>query len=834
MAKTIITKLTMQGFKSFNKRVSIPFLNGVNIIAGPNGSGKSNVIDAVVFVLGRTSAKSLRADRLHELIFHGGEGKSAAEYASVTLFLDNSGKIFPFDNPEISVVRKVNRKGMSVYRLNGKNVTREKLLETLALARIFPEERNIVLQGDVTQVIEMNSIERRIIIDEISGIADYNDKKEKSQQDLEAVDSKLKEAEIIINQRYDIYKKLEDEKNATIRFETLQKQLQTLKASHAHKKFTTLEEQLKKLSNNVLEKEEQKKKTDNDLEQTENNLEEKEKSIREIAGKIVDLSKSFKIEKEISEVRSELLIKKDKINANTREIERLSSMIEKLEGLSARKAEFTEIPRSVQAVLRLGLKGVYGTVVNLISVPEKYQVAIEVTAGPHLYDIVVDNENTASYCIDYLKRERVGRATFLPLSKIKPTTFSDSSLLGKSGAIGLASKLIKFDTKFLSAIEFVFGNTLIVENLDAAKSLGIGKARMVTLDGDLTERSGAMIGGYYFKTAAKQIESSTSQEISRYSQMKESLQNEVSVLQTDVKELEVKLKELATSESLKEFVDLEKTRVSSEHEVDELRERRKRLQERKLNLEIEVNRLNIEKAKIETEFEIAKQEFEKFGQAEYIDEKLQVLETQIIKAEKELTEIGSVNLKAVDEFEKMRTEFDQYKQRYEKILEEKKAVLEMINQIEQKRKEVFGKTLGEISQKFDKIFTNMAGGFASLNLENPDDIESGLLIQATPKGKRLLNIDSMSGGEKTVVALAFLFAIQMYKPAPFYMFDEVDAALDKENTRKIGEWIKRMSKEAQFIVITHNDQTIQYGDRVYGVTMDRGESKIIGVEMPKE
>lgn len=834
MARTIVTKLTLQGFKSFNKRISIPFLDGVNIIAGPNGSGKSNIIDAVAFVLGRTSAKGLRADRLHELIFHGGEGKSAAEYASVTLFLDNSQKLFPFDETEISVVRKVNRKGVTVYRLNGRNVTREKLLETLALARVFPEERNIILQGDVTQVIEMNPVERRIIIDELSGIAEYNDKKEKSQKDLEAVDSKLKEAEIIITQRYDIYKKLEDERNAAIRFENLQKQLQVLKASHAHKKFTTLQEQLNKISEDVLKKEEQKAKAEVDFEQTEKDLESKDRSIREIAGKIVDISKSFKIEKEISEVRSQLLIKKDKIDANLREVERLTSMIEKLEGLSARRAEFTEIPRSVQAILRLVLKGVYGTIANLISVPEKYQTAVEVTAGPHLYDIVVDNENTAVYCIDYLKREKVGRATFLPLNKIKATTFTDSELLKKSGVIGIASKLIKFDTKFLSAVGFVFGNTLIVDNLDSVKSIGVGKARMVTLDGDLAERSGAMIGGYYFKTAAKQIESSASQEISRYEQMKESLQNEVAALQTDVKELEEKLRELATSESLKEFVDLEKTRVSSEHEVDELREKRKRLQEKKLNLEIEVNRLNIEKAKIETEFEIAKQEFEKFEKVEYVEEKLQVLETQIIKTEKELSQIGSVNLKAVEEFEKMRTEFDQYKQRYEKILEEKKAVLEMINQIEQKRKEVFNKTLGEISVRFNKIYTNMAGGSAGLNLENPEDIESGLLVQATPKGKRLLNIDSMSGGEKTVVALAFLFAIQMYKPSPFYMFDEVDAALDKENTKKIAEWIKRMSKEAQFIVITHNDQTIQYGDRVYGVTMDRGESKIIGLEMPKE
>ena len=126
----------------------------------------------------------------------------------------------------------------------------------------------------------------------------------------------------------------------------------------------------------------------------------------------------------------------------------------------------------------------------------------------------------------------------------------------------------------------------------------------------------------------------------------------------------------------------------------------------------------------------------------------------------------------------------------------------------------------------------MTGGTASLALENPLDLESGLLIQANPAGKMLLNIDAMSGGEKTLTALAFLFAIQEYRPAPFYILDEVDAALDKENSKKIAELIKELSKKAQFIVITHNDTTIKYGDRVYGVTMERGESKILGLEMP--
>lgn len=831
--KTSITKMTIQGFKSFNKKISIPFLPGFNVVAGPNGGGKSNILDAIAFVLGRTSAKSLRADRLHELIFNGGEGKAPADYASVTLFLDNSQKIFPFEDTEIQVNRKVSKNGLSVYKLNGKTTTREKIVEFLSGVRIYPDGHNIILQGDVTNIIEMNAVERRYYIDEISGIADYNDKKEKSQKDLDFVDQKLKEAEIIISQRYDIFKKLEDEMNAAIKFQNAQRQLTVLKASLAHKKSVTFDEQIKKLDEAIAKKEELNNKLNEEIEQIEGELDEREAGIRNVADKLIDLSKRVKIEKEVSELRSKLLIAKDKMDSNAREIDRINNLIEKLQALESRKVELSgEIPRSVRAVIGLNLRGVLGTVADSISVPENYRIAIEVTAGHHLFDVIVEDENVASYCIDYLKRERIGRAIFLPLNKIKPMLFRENELLGKSGVVGVASKLIKYNTKLMPAVEFVFGNTLIIEKIDVAKVLGIGKARMVTLDGDLVERSGAMIGGHYVKSHPKFVETATNKEIEMYTNRRRELEQEITSVRQDIHALEKKLKEYTISESAKEFIDLEKLRVSSERDVDDLRLRRKKAHERKVNLEIELNTAKIEKARLEAELENVKVELQQYGQIEFVDEKIYTMENFIKKTQKEIDELGLVNMKAIDEYEKFKNEFEGYKVKYEKILEEKKAVIEMIDQIEQRRKEVFNKCLTEVSSNFTDIYTKMAGGTAKIELENPNDIESGLIIEANPAGKKLLNIDSMSGGEKTLTALAFLFAIQKYKPAPFYMFDEVDAALDKENSLKLANLIKTLSKAEQFIVITHNDQTIKQADRVYGCTMDRGETKIIGLEMP--
>ncbi|MEM7825839.1 MAG: AAA family ATPase [Candidatus Aenigmatarchaeota archaeon] len=825
---TCITRLTLQGFKSFNKKISIPLLRGFNIICGPNGSGKSNIVDSVCFVLGRISAKSLRAERLHELIFHGGNGKAPAQYASVTLYLDNSNKEFPFDEPEISITRKVNRKGVSIYKLQGRTTTREKILEVLSSARIRPDGHNIILQGDVTNIIEMNPVERRFIIDEISGIAEYNDKKEKAQRELEAVDQKLKEAEIIITERYEIFKRLEEERNAAIKYQTLQKQLQTLKASLIFRKIKNFEEMQKTLDQEIAKEEEENRKVQEELERIEEELEKKEKSIRELADKLIQISKKVEVEKEISYLRTKILFNKDKLDSNLKEIERLDRLIEKLQAIKVREEE---VPASVKAILSLNLKGVLGTLKNLIKTSQDYQLAVEIAAGPHLNDIIVENDEIASFCIDYLKREKIGRATFIPLNKIKPRKLEEKSFRIK-GAFGSVAKVIKCEQKILPAIEFVFGDTLLVENLEVARAIGIGKVRMVTLDGDLIERSGAMTGGYLVRKHPRIAVETAKEEVEEYLKLKKKLQEENEILKNEIKELEEKLKKYSQAEETREIIDLEKIKVDSEFELDKLRNERKRAYEKRLNIQTKLNKLKIQKAKIEAELETLKVEALQYGEIKPIEKGIKALEEAIEQTVKELNSLGAVNFKAIEQYEKFKAEFDEYKKKYEKILEEKKAVLDMIEKIEEKRREVFNKCLKELSEKFNQIFKKMTGGNASLELENPLDLESGLIIQANPGGKTLLNIDSLSGGEKSLTALAFIFAVQSYRPAPFYILDEVDAALDKENSRKVAELIKSLSKDAQFIVITHNDETIKYGDRVYGVTMDRGESKILGLEMP--
>ena len=191
-------------------------------------------------------------------------------------------------------------------------------------------------------------------------------------------------------------------------------------------------------------------------------------------------------------------------------------------------------------------------------------------------------------------------------------------------------------------------------------------------------------------------------------------------------------------------------------------------------------------------------------------------------------------MKAIDEFDILFDEFGDFKEKVIKIANEKDSVVNTINEIEKRKKEVFTMTMETMAKIFREIYSEVTHGDADLTLEDPNDLNSGLLISAQPPGKKLLYIDSMSGGEKTLTALAFMFAIQRHKPSPFYVLDEIDASLDRPNTRKIIQLIRKQAKDVQFIIISHNNEMVKAADIVYGISMEDGESKVIGIKLPKE
>ena len=661
---TRINKIVMNGFKSFGKRTELFFNSDFNIVLGPNGAGKSNVLDALCFVLGKGSAKGLRVEKSANLIYNGGKTKKPAKKGEVSIFFDNSKRTFPTEDEYVKITRIVRKKGQSVYKINDKTRTRQQILDLMSIARINPDAYNIILQGDIIRFVEMSLEDRRKVIEEISGISVYEEKKRKAVSELEKVEAKLNEAEIILAERGSYLKELKKDRDQALKYKEMSDRIKQNEASYLkiqidakekekkefeekiNKENAELERINKKIAELVKENEEKKKLMDEisrnieekgeveqlklnrevealkisitrdlsrknackneieklknrkegltkDIKETEdkiNELEEKKnsflkniKKIKEEKNSIENRIKKFKekhkldeageiekemeetdrkadeLQKEINLVREKqhnLLREKDKLEhqINTiderinkvKEVEKeykdkieelknkrkqfkettielnkrldedsslsvqisnsrkkLTNSNENLEKLKARNAAIKENILSdvaVKSILKKKneIKGVYGTVAELGNVSSKYAFALEIAAGPRIKSIIVENDKVASDCIKFLKKNKLGTAVFLPLNKIKSPPIKPEviELADKECCYGTALELISFDEKFKKAFSYIFANTLVVDSIDTARRLGVGKAKMVTLDGDLTEISGVMHGGY--------------------------------------------------------------------------------------------------------------------------------------------------------------------------------------------------------------------------------------------------------------------------------------------------------------------------------------------------
>ena len=323
------------------------------------------------------------------------------------------------------------------------------------------------------------------------------------------------------------------------------------------------------------------------------------------------------------------------------------------------------------------------------------------------------------------------------------------------------------------------------------------------------------------------------------------LENENTVLEAEIKEKVPIIKELIDDVSKGEKV-LKEAQKESSKLLDEKEKNDKEIERKEkeiynesgLTKKIEgrINEFNIEKSKIEVKQADLEEESKDFENVEQIKEKsITEMKERLVEVERRLNAIGAVNMKAVDNFNDLKVEVDEITEKSEKLTNERLAVLDMIDKIDVKRTTVFMDCFNEINKNFQDMFSKFFNGEGNLSLTNPTQpLESGLLVDAQPKGGKLQNIDSMSGGEKTLTALAFMFAIQLFSPAPFYAFDEADAALDKENSLKMGNLIEKIAEKSQFISVTHNDTITKKADQIIGVATSKDNSSVIGLKLKNQ
>ena len=303
-----VKRLVMHGFKSFVKKTELPFTPEINVVLGPNGSGKSNITDALCFVLGRLSIKSMRAAKAKNLIFLGSKIAAPAKEAVVEIVFENADRIFSIDKDEVSIKRIVRKNGQSIYKIDNQTKTRQEVLALLAQAGIDPNGFNIILQGEIQNFVRMHTEERRKIIEEVSGISIYEIRKEKSLKELDKTEEKLKEIGAILRERTAYLNNLEKERQQALRFKKLEKDVEKLKASIISSGLRTNKKEVDKVVLEITKKE-------REIIRVKKIITMFEAEIRDFKLKIVHINSTIqestgleqeKLNKEITNLRAEL------------------------------------------------------------------------------------------------------------------------------------------------------------------------------------------------------------------------------------------------------------------------------------------------------------------------------------------------------------------------------------------------------------------------------------------------------------------------------------------------------------------------------------------------
>ncbi len=958
-----IKKLVMQGFKSFAKRTEIVFDKGNNVILGPNGSGKSNISDALCFVLGRLSIKSMRASKARNLLFMGSKYIKPAREASVELVFDNSDRVFGMDRDEIILSRTVKYNGQGVYKINGETKTRVEIIELLAHAGIDPHGFNLVLQGQIQAIVKMHPDERRKIIEEVAGISIYEARKEKSLHELAKTEEKLKEINAILREKSAYLKNLEKERSQALRFKELETTVKRAKAAILQKNITEKNKEIGNIESSISEKSKQRDSIREnsdalyaEVEQLNQKIQEINKTLQRATGveqetlhsqvanlkaeleglrvrkegyenrrieferRIQEMQKTIpELESEIRELSAksplvakkndELKKKKEELAALEEEKKRFHTLKTEIFGIKERIRDKERALSRAQAEAETALKQIeeYTRLCAYQSEKECQDALSALKSNlqgkrSELEGIgisIVQAEKIISISEAEIERsekikEQVAKLDVCPLcqSTITPEHIqhvvedADSKIDGSKQAIKdaeqkknevqsnrmrLSQEISEIDTKLRAAeIELIRQRTMkekqellkrtVSEEQSLKKELATLEERRVSLETKLS--GGASIEEQYDSKIAEieEISSRTEQNLDTtlmYKQRElENIANIVKRSQKDKEDIEkdvaglsesieTKAKSLAEKEKqerelTERFKKLFEERDKMQHEVQEKNIEASEMQNSTRQIEDQMNYLKIGIAKLDAERQTLELEIKEYSGIEPLQGSIAYLQERLAKSQETLREIGAINMRALEVYDEIKKEYDFVAEKTDTLTKEKEQIMAIIDEIDKKKVRSFMKTFRGLNELFTQNFSKVyMKGQAFLEIENPEDVFAGGVTIAVKLAKgKYFDVTSLSGGEQTLVALSLLFAIQEYRPYHFYVFDEIDAALDKRNSERLAGLISQYMKSGQYIIITHNDSIILSANVLYGVSMHEGVSKVLslhlGEKMPQQ
>ena len=771
-----LKRLEMQGFKSFADKTVLEFMPGITSVIGPNGSGKSNIVDAIRWILGEQSMKSLRGTKSQDIIFAGTQNRKSLGFAECSLVFDNEDGALPIEYTEVTVTRKLFRSGETGYFINKVPCRLKDVLELFMDTGIGKDGYSIIGQGKIDEILSNKSEDRRHIFEEAAGIVKYRTRKQESEKKLEStklnllrindilteieanleplklqadkakkylnLKEELKSIEIglfifniekyketlkqVIEDEEILKANCNDEEGRLERVKNLKEELKnqideiTLKIEQmsnlgfeskkeiemlnsdinvANTRITSnlenkkrfeneieeLNKRLTELAEEIKQKEEKKDNLKNNKEKFEKELEEKQKELdkltkklsskeleieehkkkveentdkkyelasyinaqdiqvenlekrqrqikQEIQNNISELDSTRLTKEEVSKEFYDIQLKKNKVTEELQTIakkkEEASNKIKsfetsintleseirikesRLKFLIETEKEKEGYVKSVKSLLKdcenikdLG-KGMHGVLANIIEVPKEYETAIEMCLGMSLQNIVTETEEDAKKLVEHLRKNNLGRASFLPISSVKGKKLE--KIKGKEqGVVGIASDLVKYNKKYEQIILNLLGRTVIVDNMDTAIKVAKNNSytfRIITLDGDLINPSGAITGGSVAKKTVnilgrgreiENLEKEIKKEKEKLAKLEEEKQAYESSIE-DTLELAMSL-EKSLQEIEIEYATKKQKLDSIESEIQKIEARLEKL--KKETADLDINKENCKKEK---------------------------------------------------------------------------------------------------------------------------------------------------------------------------------------------------------------------------------------------
>ncbi|MFA5174424.1 MAG: chromosome segregation SMC family protein [Candidatus Pacearchaeota archaeon] len=951
-----LKKLVIKGFKSFARETTIHLDEHINVIVGPNGSGKSNITDALCFVLGRLSIKSMRAAKASHLIFSGNKQFKGANEAFVEIVLDNKDKIFALNTEEIKIKRIVRKNGQSIYKINDETKTRQEVLELLSQGGIDPHGFNIILQGEIEKFVKMPGEDRRKVIEEVAGISVYEMRKEKSLKELEKTEEKLKQINAVLRERTNYLKNLENEREQALRFKKLEFAVKQYKASILNRKIQDKQKELNEIENKIESKKQEVLKKEQVISKTQEEINLLNDKANEISKKIQTSSglEQDTLLNEISTLKQEiagLTARKENFENQLTEIERRKqSLLEtikesekeieemmkekgkdrkkELDSKKAKLEELKELKRQyyllksnfssltsqvedkkiqiqrlknesnftlnqieqLEGELRIknSLEGHQEALVKLKESLKNNKQEIE-----QLRKTLLENERHSAIKEQEIKKAeqiqlQVSKLDICPLCKTKMTEEHLKEVHDKTNKdISDFKEILKNLAKDISE------KTEKIQNLES--KISKDSLEINTREIDIIKLKNISEKKEQLKRNKEQIESletehdnlekkkkSTEEKLAKTrmgEENYETLELEVNELQRteernlgmeiSTKQRELERMKLAVKQNIRDKEEIEtdlkgisedleeKTKITEEkdEQAEILKRKYQKMFEEKNNLqdkirmfetnlmkqqnekrlsENDINNYAITRAQINAKKETLIEEIKAFPDMKFIPISIEKLEVKLRKVEDILARIGSVNLRALEVYEGIKAEYDKIKEKVDQLEKEKSEILKVIEQIDRKKRKTFLNTLNDVNELFSRNFSQLSEkGIVTLEPQDKKDVfAAGIDIIVKVGGGKYFDVTSLSGGEQTLVALSLIFAIQEFRPYCFYIFDEIDAALDRRNSEKLAYLLKKYMKEGQYLIITHNDSIISESSSVlYGVSMQEGVSKVLSLEV---